>query len=58
MDNRNMFGGKSPAASYAEKRLQTNRDDRCDRQKEWDDARLRGQMGVQAANRLIGMKGQ
>ena len=50
---RTIFGTTDAASDYAAKRLQTNRDDRCDRQKMWDDAKLRGTMGVNQANRLI-----
>lgn len=50
-----MFGKPDPAAAYAEKRLSTSRDDRCDRDKQWADAELRGKMGVNAGNRVIAM---
>ena len=44
---------QNPAATYAASRLNTNRDDRCDKNKEWEDAKLRGTMGANAANKLI-----
>lgn len=50
-----IFGRPNPAGAYAEKRLSTRCDDRCDRDKMWDDAALRGKMGVNAANKVIAM---
>lgn len=41
------------AGTYAEKRLSTSRDDRCNRSKLNEDARLRGRLGTNTANKII-----
>ena len=48
-----MFRHDDHAGKYAEKRLSSRRDDRCDRSKLDADARLRGKVGTHRANEII-----
>jgi len=38
---------------YAKGRLSTSKDDRCDRAKKNEDAKLRGRLGIHRANKII-----
>ncbi len=51
----NFFGFPRPEGKYAENRLNTRRDDRCDESKLWEDAKLRGKIGINQANKIINM---
>ena len=47
-----MYGDNNKINKYVSQRM-SRKDDRCSEEKRWDDAKLRGEIGSKAANRVI-----